>query len=157
MSLPDAAYDGRLWRWYAQTEVRISLAGDHAFTVAPAPAGTVGRWPWGDAPEVWILTACNPRSVPLCDADNRARHVALGNELKARSVLHVEAIGYDPDDPGWSELGYCVLGLPESHAVAISRRWEQNAAFSWTPQAWSIVGVLLPGRTDLGWTLTANG
>lgn len=149
----EPVHDGRLWRWYAQTEVRLSLPGRPALTLRPAELGVTAAWPFAEE-WAWVITACNPRSVPLGDLDNRARHSALGRELAGHGIPLVEAHGYDPGATEWTEPGYCVPGLPEVRALALARTWEQNAVFLWTPAMWSVVGVLLPGRTDLGWTLT---
>jgi hypothetical protein len=145
------AHDGRLWRWYAQTEVRIGLPGQPGLTLRTADPGTTGRWPLAES-HAWVLTACNPRSVPLAEDDNLDRHEELGRQLEGYGIPLVEAHGYAAEDPQWMEPGYLVPGLSEVKARALALRWEQNAVYLWTPAAWSIIGILLPGRTDLGWS-----
>jgi hypothetical protein len=146
-------HDGRLWKWYAATEVAISLPDGSTATVRPAPEGESGPWPWGRYEEAWILAACNPRSVPLSEADNRARHRLLSRDLEAIGATFYAADGYDPQDAAWVEPGFCVMGISEVWVNSLARRWEQNAIFHWTPAAWTVVGALLPGRERLGWTL----
>ena len=71
-------HDGRLWKWYAATHVSVAQPDGTRLTLRPEPEGQSGEWPWGRFEEAWILTACNPRSVPLSESDNLARHRLLG-------------------------------------------------------------------------------
>jgi hypothetical protein len=141
----------QLWQWYAATVVLVDLGDGTSTTLRPAPAGVAGSWPWADR-QAWVLTACNPRSIPLTEVDNAQRHAQLGRELAERGIHRLEATGYDQVDPSWREPGYCLPGVDEALVMDLARRWEQNAVFLWTPTTWAVVGVLLPGRTDHGWT-----
>ena len=151
-----AEHDGRLWKWYSATHVTIVRPDGTRLTLRPEAEGTCGEWPWGAFEEAWILTACNPRSVPLSESDNLARHRLLGRDLEAIGATFVPADGYDPEQQGWAEPGYCVMGITQVWVNSLARRWEQNAVFHWTPQSWAVVGAMLPGRERMGWSLSVE-
>ena len=74
-----------------------------------------------------FVTACNPHSESLTDADNAARHAALRDELVRRGLPFVEGAGRHPDN-GWPPEASClVLGLELDEARELGARWQQNA------------------------------
>ena len=80
------------------------------------------------------LTACNPFSCNLGDADNAARQDALAKELTGRSLKFLSGEGQGsrgkwPEKlPG--EASFLVLGLSLEASRALARKYEQNA-FIW--------------------------
>ncbi len=74
-----------------------------------------------------FVTACNPCSRSLTDAENHARHAQLGAELASRGLAHFEGVGQHPTN-GWpGEPSYLILGLDLEAARALGNRHEQNA------------------------------
>ena len=73
-----------------------------------------------------FITAYNPASVALCEAENRAAHENLQGALERRSFPHVAARGLDPAKQWPAEPGFLVLGLAREDAVALGRQFDQN-------------------------------
>lgn len=142
-----------IWDAYAATLVEVRPDDSPPYVIAAAAPGIHGDWPFPGHGHAWVITACNPRSVQLSDAENAARHAALHSDLVAVGMPFVETLGREAAGD-WREPGYVVPGLAEELATALAERYEQNAAFHWTPTEWAIHGVLQPGRRTLGWTLT---
>lgn len=73
------------------------------------------------------VTACNPRSVALCEAENEARHENLARDLKSRGWRHLPARGVDPSGHWPPEPGFLVLDRPLGEVAELARALEQNA------------------------------
>lgn len=81
------------------------------------------------------LTACNPHSTVLSDADNRARMDELVRALagqgsarmKTRSYTILLGRGTDPSGAWPGEASVLVLGMSESEARDLGTRFGQNA------------------------------
>lgn len=74
-----------------------------------------------------FITACNPLSEPVSDAENAARQDALAQELKRRSLAFLPGVGQHPSSQWPGEPSYLVLGLSLEAAKALGSRLEQNA------------------------------
>lgn len=74
-----------------------------------------------------VVTAYNPRSVVLPEAENRARHRALTALLDARGHDYVLGEGRDPTGRWTAELECVVFGIPLEAGMEIARRFDQNA------------------------------
>ncbi len=74
-----------------------------------------------------VITAFNPRSVVLSEAENRARHAELTALLDARGYAYALGEGRDPTGAWKAELECVVFDLPRDAALEIARRFEQNA------------------------------
>jgi hypothetical protein len=77
-----------------------------------------------------FITACNPFSRELTDAENGARQAALATELTAGGWRFQEGIGIHPSNEWPGEPSFLVFGLSRQEAEQISTTWEQNA-FVW--------------------------
>lgn len=79
--------------------------------------------------ESWALvTADNPRSVPLPPEENRKRRCALRAEVRWPSFPTVAVADPQPGAEPWPpELGLLLLGIGRKEALALGRRHEQNA------------------------------
>ena len=71
-----------------------------------------------------FITAMNPRSEPCGPAANAAANQRLAEALQLWKALPHDGIA--PDD-SWTETGFFVLDLPRGEAIALARRFEQNA------------------------------
>ena len=78
--------------------------------------------------ETWaFITAANPRSVRLSDADNAARMAGLVDALRDRGHTHLPGAGKG-DDADWpAEPSLLVLGIAEGEAEALARAFDQHA------------------------------
>lgn len=74
-----------------------------------------------------VVTAYNPRSMVLADAENRARHAALTALLDARGRDYALGEGRDPSGAWKPELECVVFGIPLEEGLEMARRFEQNA------------------------------
>ncbi|PJZ59756.1 hypothetical protein CH376_22045 [Leptospira adleri] len=76
--------------------------------------------------EEWAyLTASNPESEILSEAENKDRNTLLRRELNAFSVFEGEGRGQDPN---WiPESSFLVLGISEKRAILLGKKFQQNA------------------------------
>jgi hypothetical protein len=140
------------WTSYQQTHVEAYLP-EGVKVLAQVDGDEVGSWPF-DETEVWILTACNPRSQELSPDENNQRHKALGAQLSELGLNYFYTRGFDPtlaSSNEWSEDGYGVVGNVGKQVLELAKTWEQNAVFVWRPSEWVILGVLIEGQTKSGW------
>jgi hypothetical protein len=121
------------WIAYARTIVEVAPPARATFRILPAPKGEVGTWPSGFRAEIFVITAWNPHSQLLDDNENRVRQESLDSEYR--------------------EEGVAISGLSEVEAISLGARYEQNAIFTWTPVAWSILSCIDKRREDSGWRL----
>jgi len=74
-----------------------------------------------------VITAWNPLSQPLCDAQNQARQARLEQELTQAGWHWIPALGAHPHN-GWPpEAGCFVEGMSEDAAREWGRTYAQNA------------------------------
>ena len=76
------------------------------------------------------LTACNPFSRNVGDADNEARQAALAKELTGRNLKFIVGKGQDSQDKWPGEASFLVFALSLESSRALARKYEQNA-FIW--------------------------
>jgi hypothetical protein len=74
-----------------------------------------------------IVTAYNPRSVVLSDAENRERHRALTDLLRECGLDFQLGEGRDPLGHWKAEIECVVYGLPLEAGLEIAQAFEQNA------------------------------
>lgn len=139
-----------LWAAYLATVVDVTLPDGTHRVVEQVHHASPQEWPF-DEPVAWMLTACNPRSIPLPGQANAERHEQMGLQIAGLGLIAYPNVGYDPADPTWSETGYTIVGGDEASVCDLAREWEQNAVFGWTPEAFELVGVLLDGRDRHRW------
>ncbi len=72
-----------------------------------------------------IVTAYNPESVPLCEAENGAAHENLRRATVLYASLPTRAI--DPTGAWPPEPGVLLLGITADAAVALGQKFRQNA------------------------------
>ena len=141
-----------IWADYETTLLFVHPVDQPSYVVGAAAEGITGVWPF-DTADAWVITAFNPRSEPLTAARNAERHEQLREALAAAGYEPIESVGRQPDGE-WEETGFVVPGIDETTVTALAEQFEQNALFHWTPDAWSIHGVLQPGRRRFGWHLS---
>lgn len=129
-------------RGTAVTAARDRLGAAYAATSYRVDAGPRGRFairigepsPGLDAllaaagVETWaFVTAANPGSVRLADADNAARMARLLEAVRGRRLVHYPGTGTGDDRTWPAEPSLLVLGLDTAEAVALARRFGQVA------------------------------
>ncbi len=77
------------------------------------------------------ITACNPWSVSLPDAENASRQENLLRVLRSRSLRWLEGIGQHPDNQWPGEPSVLILGLSLAAAKVLAQDFAQNA-FVWS-------------------------
>lgn len=113
------AYRETDYRVLGETPMTLRI-GEHS----PALAALMARH--GVAACAFI-TACNPRSQLLDEAENARRQQALAAELRARKLPCLAGVGEHPRG-GWpDEPSFLVLGLSRQAADELGQRYQQNA------------------------------
>lgn len=74
-----------------------------------------------------FISACNPKSVPLTDAENAARMRELERLVVAAGHVFLYGNGKDRDGQWPEEPSLLIFGLDESTAVAWAARFDQAA------------------------------
>ncbi len=143
------------WDSYRAAVVDVTPPGGAPFRIIPAEPGTVGAWPEGLTPPVFVITAWNPDSVRLTPEENQARHVQLLGELELLGLPWWPAVGRDPAS-SHAEEGILISQIAEAEALAIGRAYGQAAVFAWTPVAWEIISCSDDRRHVGGWRALAD-
>jgi len=86
------------------------------------------------------VTACNPRSHKLTDAENAVRHAQLLARVRESGFSYFAGRG-SADDASWSEASLLILGISEVKALQLGAAFDQHAV---------VVGVL-GGCAELRW------
>ncbi|MCC6322245.1 MAG: DUF3293 domain-containing protein [Phycisphaerales bacterium] len=103
--------------------VRFTPARDIAFSRSPL-AGLAAPTPF---PDPWcIITAHNPDSRRLGDAENEARDLAMLNRLRAFGCEPVRTIASDRSG-AWPEPGWLVTRTNRDLALSLARAFGQRA------------------------------
>ena len=123
--------DGRfseLFRAYQSTEYRILADEPFSMYVGKRCLEIKRLFEKSLVNSAVFITAFNPRSEKLSDEENVARLFQMEQEIKAMGYQLIEGIGIGQDSvPVWTEQSLLVLGMSESEADSLSRRYEQNA------------------------------
>ena len=112
---------------YRRTRVEIHGAGRAWIVPAVAEGRPAPGWPQ-TGPDVWVLTAWNPRSRPLPHAENRARQDALRAMLRSAGLPALDAVGRALDQD-WAEDSLAIIGVTFATAHTLARRFDQQAVF----------------------------
>ncbi|UCH49929.1 MAG: DUF3293 domain-containing protein [Betaproteobacteria bacterium] len=74
-----------------------------------------------------FVTASNPRSQALSEEKNARRNAEMKSSLQQAGWRTADGVGL-PSRPGWQpEHSVLILGIDRHAAIALARRWEQNA------------------------------
>ncbi len=82
-----------------------------------------------------FITACNPFSRELNDADNAKRQAELMVELTRKSLSFIEGVGQHPSGDWPGEPSLLALGLTLEAAKSLGMAFEQNAIIWCGPDA----------------------
>lgn len=133
---------------YAYAQVVFACPGG---PLTLRPADRPGRYPPAVSP-VHVLTAYDPGAARPGAAENRRRQAALEAELAARGLAVTRAVASAVDGTH-AEPSAAVVGWDDGEALALARRFGQDAIFRWSPAAWEVVPCDGGPALRLGWTL----
>lgn len=74
-----------------------------------------------------FITACNPHSWPLSEAENALAQQQLAEELAQHGYMTIPAIGLDPAGEWQGEESFLVPGLDLENAKSLGEQYAQNA------------------------------
>lgn len=133
---------------YTQARVVFELPGGR---LTLRPAGHPGRYPF-DASPLHVLTAYDPGAARPGAAANRRAQASLEAELTGRGLTVIRAVA-SAEDGTHAEQSAAVVGWDDDEALALARRFGQDAIFRWSPEAWAVVPCDGGPARRLGWAL----
>lgn len=72
-----------------------------------------------------VITAYNPKSVVLCEQDNKYNNENLKNDIKNYTFLNIES-GSNSDN--WEvEFGFIIFDLAKVDSIKLGKKYNQNA------------------------------
>lgn len=131
----DSVINSAIIQAYLETNYRVQV--DHSFTLH---VGTVssdllrlyGRHKVDCAA---FITAWNPFSQNVSEAENRERQQLLATELTRRNLSFFKGFGLHPSNNWIGEQSFLVLGLNLEAAKTMGMHFEQNAIVWCGPDA----------------------
>ena len=124
---------------YRAAWVEIELPSGRV-VLPPVAAGLLRALPSALEPWGAVITAWNPRSVPLTPKENEARQEALAAALDDLGVPVFPALGRDAGST-WTEPSFAVVAPPRAELIALARRFEQNAVYLWRGRSWRVIWI----------------
>ena len=82
-----------------------------------------------------FITACNPGSRMVGDAENRQRMERLAADVAALGLTALRGVGEDPAGAWPGEPSFLVLGVSPEQAQDLGRKYGQNAIIWCGPDA----------------------
>ncbi|MEW2621129.1 DUF3293 domain-containing protein [Streptomyces sp. NPDC048106] len=142
----------RNWERYRSAVVEIRFP-DRTVHVAPRPTGTAeGSFPEAaGGATVHVITAWNPRGRTASPDANARAHRLLLREVRRRGLTWWSAEGGDTSGTHREE-SVAVVGLGDTAARELGRRFGQDAVFAWTPGAWRVLACETDTVSVSGWT-----
>jgi hypothetical protein len=128
----------QLSHWAGYAAALIEIAIDHATVLRfdPALSGTAEPWPF--AAGLAVLTAANPDSHRLTDAENTQRNLLLAAALARAGIAAVAAVGYSADRQ-WVERSVAVDLAHLPAILSLAQEFEQAAIFVCEPTVTRVV------------------
>ena len=119
--------DSSLIKAYEETEYRVTQGYPFVLRVdVPSPA-LLGLYRAKNVSCAAFITACNPFSRELTDAENAVRQTDLVSKLKRRSLSYLEGVGQHPSGDWPGEPSFLALGVAIEAAKSLGKAYEQNA------------------------------
>jgi hypothetical protein len=113
---------------YAATHYRVDLqSGPLTLRIGQASGGLAALYLQYGLCQAAYLTACNPASRVQPDGVNQLANARLERELRALGKPYFHGHAIDPEGHWPAEASFLVLGLEDSVAVELGRRYGQNA------------------------------
>jgi hypothetical protein len=125
--LPHSTLNPDTVRGYAETEYHVSALSPFILKVGHQSPELQAAYAEMEADTAFFITACNPFSEILPNAENLELQKNLATELAARKLKFLNAVGKHPESDWPGEAGYLVFGLSQDEANAMGAQWRQNA------------------------------
>jgi hypothetical protein len=125
--LADTTIDAATVQAYCETEYRAATDPTLVLRIGHRCEGLAALHAAHGVERSAFLTACNPLSRPLDEAENALRQEDLKSELRLLGVGFVDGLGQHPRN-GWpGEASVLALGLSLDEARSLGMRHEQSA------------------------------
>jgi len=126
-STPPSCIAPALLQAYRETDYIVHATPGFVLHVDVPSAGLAAYFQQRAIAAGCLITACNPFSQPLADADNQARQARLEQALQQAGWHWVRAVGKHPGNAWPPEVGCFVEGMDEKAARKWGRDYGQNA------------------------------
>lgn len=125
--LSDSTIDPSIVQAYLETEFRVQRDQPFTLKIGSVSDDLLEEHASRRVGCSAFLTACNPYSRLLDDAQNRQRQCELAEELSRRSLTFLPGVGQHPSNAWAGEESYLVFGLNLQAAKVLGQQLEQNA------------------------------
>ncbi len=113
---------------YAQAIYRVDAEPEPIFLQVGEKSPALERWLAArGARRFAFVSAANPGSRPLPDAENQRRHQQLAERVSRIGLPAIGGESYEATSGGWREASLLVCGVDRETAVALARDFGQVA------------------------------
>ena len=131
-----------LWQAYLETDFKVFAENSFTMKVGQYSSELNSIIKKSKYSSAAFITAYNPYSQQLSDAENVARQEQLKIEIAKRGLTTIEGVGQHPSNQWPGEPSLLILGLNKAAAATLARQLEQNA-FVWIDET-SIPQLIKP-------------
>ena len=115
-----------LIRAYEETDYRVLEPEPFTMKIGIPSAGLARLYERTGARTATVITAWNPRSEKMSDAENEAAQARLVADLDRAGLRHLPALGADPKDQWKGEVSLLVPDAARETVEALGRKFGQN-------------------------------
>jgi hypothetical protein len=138
----NSAISKELWQAFLETDFKVFSENPFTLKVGQYSDELNSIIKKSKCSSAAFITAYNPYSKQLSDAENVARQEQLKIEIAKRGLTAIEGIGQHPSNQWPGEPSLLILGLNKEAASTLARQLEQNA-FVWCDET-SILQLVQP-------------
>ena len=122
-----------LWQAYLETDFKVFAENSFTMKVGQYSSELNSIIKKSKYSSAAFITAYNPYSQQLSDAENVARQEQLKIEIAKRGLTTIEGVGQHPSNQWPGEPSLLIIGLSKAAAATLARQLEQNA-FVWSDE-----------------------
>ena len=138
----NSAISEELWQAYLETDYQVFSENPFTLKVGQYSDELNSIIKKSKYSSAAFITAYNPYSKQLSNAENIAKQEQLKIEIAKRGLTAIEGIGQHPSNQWPGESSLLILGLNKATATTLARQLEQNA-FVWSDET-SIPQLIQP-------------
>jgi len=112
---------------YRETDYRVMADLPFVMRIDEPCSELIDLYKASNVASAAFITAYNPYSRTMNDAENTQRQIELTKELRGRSLKFLDGMGEHPTGDWPGEASYLVLGISLEAAKSFGQRYEQNA------------------------------
>ena len=116
-----------LWQAYLETDFKVFAENSFTMKVGQYSSELNSIIKKSKYSSAAFITAYNPYSQQLSDAENVARQEQLKIEIAKRGLTTIEGVGQHPSNQWPGEPSLLIIGLSKAAAATLARQLEQNA------------------------------